>query len=74
MLKTRSLWNLCRLAAWILSFGLLAGCVTDPVPKKTADEDPLAKQARQMRSTSSERSGTGLCDESRDIEKDLGYH
>ena len=42
-------------------------------PKKTADDDPLAKQARQMRANSGDEQGTGLSDKSREIEKDLGY-
>lgn len=57
MVNLRSLWNPCRTAALIVCLGLLAGCATDPAPKKTAntdsaskkaDNDPLSKQARQM--------------------------
>ena len=69
----RSLWNHCRVAAWIVCLSLLAGCATDPAPKKTVEQDPLAKQARQLRANSGDESGTGLCDKSRAIENDLGY-
>ena len=57
----------------IVCLGLLAGCATDPAPKKTVDDDPLSKQARQLRANSTDEPGTGLSDKSRDIEKDLGY-
>ncbi len=69
----RSLWNRCRAALLIVCFSLLAGCATDPAPKKTTEVDPLAKQARQLRANSSDEPGTGLCDKSRAIENDLGY-
>jgi hypothetical protein len=71
MAKMRSLENLCRAALLIVCLSLSACCTADPAPKKTVD-DPLSKQARQMRATSSDEAGTGLSDRSREIEKDLG--
>jgi hypothetical protein len=67
-------WKHCRAAVVIVCFGFLAGCATDPVPKKTTDEDPLSKQARQLRASSIERPSSGVSSESREIENDLGYH
>jgi uncharacterized lipoprotein len=73
MVNLPSLWKHCRAVACIVCLGILAGCATDSGPK-TADGDPLAKQARQLRanSTSSDLQGTGLGDRSREVEKDLG--
>jgi len=68
----RLLRNRCCAVILILFLGLLAGCATDPAPKKTVNDDPLAKQARQLRGNSSDVQGTGLDDRSRAIEKDLG--
>jgi len=80
----RLLWSGCRTMVPIVCLSLLAGCATDPTPKKTttadsapkttAGDDALSKQARQMRANSSDESGTGLSDKSRDIERDLGFH
>jgi hypothetical protein len=70
----RSLWNRCRAVVLIVCLGLLAGCATDPAPKKSVNDDPLAKQARRLRGNSSDESGTGLSDKSRAIENDLGFH
>ena len=78
----RSPWNRCLAAVLVAAFGLVAGCATDPAPRKTAATDPpkkttpddsLSQQARQFRSTSGGDSGTGLSDKSREIEKDLGF-
>jgi hypothetical protein len=77
----RSLWNFCRGAILFAALSLLTGCVTDPTPKKIADDPPpknsatdsLTRQARQMRANSTDEEGTGLSDKSRDIERDLGF-
>ncbi|MGO9112675.1 MAG: hypothetical protein ACLP9L_25870 [Thermoguttaceae bacterium] len=69
----RMLWDRCRAAVMIVSISVLAGCATDPAPKTTAAGDSLSKQARQLRANSTEETGTGLSDKSREIEKDLGY-
>ncbi len=69
----RSLWNRCRAAVLMVCLTLSAGCATDPAPKKTADDDPLAKQARRLRANSSDEQGTGLSPQGREVEKDLGY-
>ena len=69
----RSPWNLCRAALLIVSLALFAGCAADPAPKKQAGDDPLTKQARQLRANSGDEPGTGLDPRARDIEKDLGY-
>jgi hypothetical protein len=68
----RSFWNCCRTAVQVVCLTLLAGCATDPAPKKVND-DSLSKQARQLRANSTDETGTGLSDKSRDIEKDLGF-
>ncbi len=68
-----SLWNRGGGILLIVGLGLLPGCATDPAPKKAVDDDPLAKQARQMRANSTDEQGTGLDPRSRAIEKDLGY-
>ena len=65
--------NLCRAAVLTVCVTLLARCASDPVPKKTTADDSLSKQARQLRANSTNETGTGLDDRSRDIEKDLGY-
>jgi len=69
----RSVWNWHCTAVLVIGLTLFAGCVTDPAPNKKTD-DPLVKQAQQFRADSTDRPGTGLSDESRDIEKHLGYH
>jgi len=69
----RTPWNHCRLVVLIVFTGFLAGCVTDPLPKKTVEDDPLTKQARQLRANSTDRPGAGLSSESREIENHLGY-
>jgi hypothetical protein len=69
----RVLWNRCCAAIPIICLSLLAGCATDPAPKSKADDDPLGKQARQLRANSTNEQGTGLCSQSRAIENDLGY-
>jgi uncharacterized lipoprotein len=66
-------WNLCRAVVLAVCLTLLAGCASDPAPKKTTADDSLSKQARQMRTNPTDETGTGLSDKSRDIEKDLGY-
>jgi hypothetical protein len=68
----RLLWNRCCAAVLFVALGLSAGCASDPTPKKTVDEDSLAKQARQLRANSSDRPSVLWDDEGRDIEKDLG--
>jgi hypothetical protein len=70
----RSLWNHSRAVILIACLGLFIGCATDPTPKKVADDDPLAKQARRMRANSVDGPGTGLSEKSRAIESDLGYN
>jgi hypothetical protein len=63
----------CSTTIVLAVLGLLAGCVTDSTPKKTA-EDPLAKHARQLRAGASDGPVAGLSDRSRAIENDLGLH
>ena len=66
--------SLCRISIAVLSLlALAAGCASDPGGSKTASSgDPLASQARRMRSSDGDREGTGLSEQSRDIERDLG--
>jgi hypothetical protein len=66
----RLLWN--RAAVLIVGLALSAGCITDPVPKKTVDDDSLVKQARQLRANSTDRPSVGWDPEAREVEKDLG--
>ncbi len=63
--------DVCRAAVLIFFFSLFTGCASDPAPKSSGD-DYLSKQARQLRANSSDETGTGLSDKSREIEKDLG--
>ena len=72
-LNMRLPWKLCRVAALSVCLTVLGGCAADPAPKKMTADDSLSKQARQMRANSTDETGTGLSDKSRDIEKDLGY-
>jgi hypothetical protein len=65
--------NFCRAAILTVCVTLLAGCASDPAPKKTTADASLSKQAQQFRADSGNEPGTGLSDQSRDIEKHLGY-
>ncbi len=67
------LWNRCRAVVAIVCLGFLPGCVTDPVPQKKVENDPLSTQARHLRANSTDRPSAGLSDQSRDIENNLGY-
>ena len=69
----RSPWDFCRAIVVIFALHVLAGCTTDPAAERTTAVDPLSKQARKLRSNSTEEQGTGLDDRSRAIERDLGY-
>jgi outer membrane murein-binding lipoprotein Lpp len=63
----------CLAAAALSGLLLLAGCASDQaMPKTASSADPLASQARRMRSGEADRDGSGLSSQSRDVEKDLG--
>jgi hypothetical protein len=61
-------------AAVLLCMAMLTGCASDQVASKTASSaDPLAAQARHLRSSQGDGDfiGTGLSSKARDIERDL---